>query len=390
MVDSKELVEDRGYIPRVASLVSLPLRRTASKKIVKWNGKIKVELHALGDQMPYGKMPRMLDAIVATLILTKDPSWDDAKRRLYIGNTFYAFAEHRLGITRGGTQYRRLREQLGYWMQLAYTITNYSQADTDVGGQFVTCEAWHIKWLDPKRWDENPQWGNECFLQFSEMYIRKIIRENPVPVSFTVLRALNQVKSPLAIDIYLWLNRRMSYLHHSTLVTWDQLRFQFGSEAQKTFKFKQIFKRALNHVKAAWPGLNVTVSDGRGVTLFPSSNPVPTVDETKTRERETGRKATTEGHWTVVARQRVYTTTAMFTATTAIEHLAAAVSTDKCRYCLFDSRNREYHGVLVSGSSGDRASSFKLDSPRSSISHFAGAEDYDPDAVRAELEANED
>lgn len=353
--DSMELVEDRGYAPRVSSLVSLPLRRTSKKKIVKRNGDLVVELQALGKALPYGKMPRALDAIVATLILTRDPSWRPETRRLYVGHSFYAFAEHKLGITRGGDQYRRLREQLGYWMRLAYTIMDYGHDDIDVGGQFVTCEAWHVRWLDMEEWEEHPERGEECFLQFSEMYVRKIIRENPVPVSFRVLRELNRLKSPLAMDIYLWLNRRMSYLHQPSLVTWTQLRDQFGSDAQMMKKFKQTFKNALAHVETAWPEVRVTVSDERGVTLFPSETPVPTVAMTRKREKDAMRAerrgdAADSGHWTSVAGAgRVWTTTDLFDVTAARAHFDGTTPAAECRYCLFDERNRASHGPVDGG-----------------------------------------
>lgn len=395
MSDSMDLVDNHGFVSRVSSLVSLPLRRTTAKTITKWNGKIKVELHALGPEMPYGKMPRMLDAVVATLIVTRDPMWHPDLRRLYVGESFYAFAEHKLGITRGGSQYKRLRQQLGNWIQLAYTIQDYRDESVDTGRQFLTSELWHIKWLDRQRWDENRRvLGDKCFIEFSEMYIKKIVTENPVPVSFDVLRQLNQVKSPLAVDIYLWLNRRVSYLHHPTLVTWPQLRGQFGSEAQDMGNFKRTFKISLVHVTKAWPALNVTVSDKRGITLFPSKTTVPTLEEKRAQAKRAKRKVTTEGHWIQVAGQRVYSTTEIFNATTAIEHLVDAVPVTMCRYCRFDSRNDEYHGALAvhqqpadgESSESDRPAA-AASNPKETISHFIGSPDYDPEAVRAEAEA---
>lgn len=349
MNDSTDLIDDRGFSPRVSSLVSLPLRRTSAKKLVRRNGDIVVELQALGDALPYGKMPRALDAIVATLILTNDPTWRSETRRLYVGHSFYAFAEHKLGITRGGDQYRRLRQQLGYWMRLAYTIMDYGHDDLDVGGQFVTCEAWHVRWLDREEWEQHPERGDECFIQFSEMYVKKIIRENPVPVSFRILRDLNQLKSPLAMDAYLWLNRRMSYLHKPQLVTWQQLRDQFGSEAQQMKKFKQTFKKSLKHVEDAWPELKITVSDQRGVTMFPSQTPVPTVVQTKASEkkatREASAKETGDARWfDVRGWGRVWSTSDRFDVGQARDHLDGTVTTSDCPLCVFDERNREFHG----------------------------------------------
>lgn len=199
--------------------------------------------------------------------------------------SFYEFAEHRLGITRGGNQYRRLRKQFNYWLRTAYTITNLGEDQIDSGGQFVVAEAWHVPWVDAEEWALHPD-DRECWIKFSEMFVKKVVKENPVPVDFSVLRELNKNKSPLSLDIYLWLNRRMSYLRQPSLVTWEQLRGQFGSSAQTLKKFKQTFKGALAHVLDAWDGLDLTVSDANGITLFPSSTHVPTIAETRKRERD--------------------------------------------------------------------------------------------------------
>lgn len=64
------------------------MKRTANRRLVKRNGNIEVAFTAPGERMPYGKLPRNLDAIVATLILTDDPSRDASSRKWPIGKTF--------------------------------------------------------------------------------------------------------------------------------------------------------------------------------------------------------------------------------------------------------------------------------------------------------------
>ncbi|BAF40022.1 replicase [Bifidobacterium adolescentis ATCC 15703] len=355
---------DTGYISRISSIVSLPLKKTPERKIVKRNGNVEVTFTALGECMPYGKLPRNLDAIVATLILTNDSSWDTSSRKWVIGKSFYEFAEHRLGITRGGNQYRRLRNQFNYWLRTAYTITNLGEDQIDSGGQFVVAEAWHVPWVDAEEWAQHPE-DKECWIQFSEMFVKKVVKENPVPVDFRVLRELNKIKSPLSLDIYLWLNRRMSYLRQPSLVTWEQLRGQFGSSAQTMKKFKQTFKAALVHVRDAWDGLDLTVSDSNGVTLFPSSTHVPTLAETRKKERneEFARRASSshscslvsgksddEGFWqNITGWGKVFTSQSLFDVGLARDHLEGISPQDECPFCLYDHRNREFHGSATLG-----------------------------------------
>lgn len=355
---------DTGYISRISSIVSLPLKKTSERKIVKRNGNVEVTFTALGECMPYGKLPRNLDAIVATLILINDSSWDTSSRKWIIGKSFYEFAEHRLGITRGGNQYRRLRDQFNYWLRTAYTITNLGDDQIDSGGQFVVAEAWHVPWVDAEEWVQHPE-DKECWIQFSEMFVKKVVKENPVPVDFRVLRELNKIKSPLSLDIYLWLNRRMSYLHQPSLVTWEQLRGQFGSSAQTMKKFKQTFKAALAHVSDAWDGLDLTVSDSNGVTLFPSSTHVLTLAETRKKERNdeftkraspsrqrslVGWHSDDEGFWQNIAGWgKVFTSQSLFDVGLARDHLEGISLRDECLFCLYDHRNREFHGSVTLG-----------------------------------------
>lgn len=162
-----------------------------------------------------------------------------------IGKTFYEFAEHRLGLTRGGNQYRRLREQLSHWLRTACTINDLGKDQVDSGGQSVVAEAWHAPWADAEEWAHHPE-DKDCRIQFSEMFIKRSSGTNPVPIDFSVLRELNKI-GPLSLDICLWLNGRMPYLRHPSPVTWEQLRKQFGSPAQTMKKFRQTFKAAFSH-----------------------------------------------------------------------------------------------------------------------------------------------
>lgn len=357
------LPADWGFSSRVNSLVSLPLRRTDAKKIVRRNGDVQVTFTAFGDMMPYGKLPRMLDAIIATMVLTDDESWDGATRRWYLGRSFYEFAEHKLGITRGGSQYKRLRDQVNYWIRTAYTIENKGNPYLDAGQQFLVAEAWHVPWVDMDEWNRHPS-DRDCWLQFSEMFIEKVVRENPVPVSFRVLRELNQLKSPLAIDVYLWLNRRMSYLQHPCLVPWDTLREQFGSEAKTLGNFKRTFKESLLHVETAWPELQIAVNDKNGVTLYPSQTVLLTVDQTHAIEleekeiartahameqrkkvRDKARRSEVAGKWFSIFGQpdQIWWCSEAWDINKAQNHLYGTVEQEACPVCGYDERNRARH-----------------------------------------------
>ena len=85
------------------------------------------------------------------------------------------------------------------------------------------------------------------------------------------IRVLRQ--SPLALDIYVWLTYRMSYLSKRTIIPWVALAGQFGSgysmNEQGLRDFRRAFLRELKHVLVIYP--KAKVSDGKtGLVLYPS------------------------------------------------------------------------------------------------------------------------
>jgi hypothetical protein len=281
MADSRQLsdsLHDRGFVSRVASQVSLPYRRTNERQIVRHNGDLTVTFTAQGDEMPYGKWPRLFDAYLATMVTSQDSSYDTSRRRLYLGGTWRSFMK-RLGANVGGSQLKVIRKQMENWFKTSYMVERVNDAESQ-GVAFQVGEGWRIDWLKDEPQDDVLP-GFENWVEFGERFIEKVVCDNPVPVSLEALSKLG--KSPMALDVYLWVNRRMSYLRESQLVPWKLLYQQFGSDSRMA-KFKENFKKAVDRVTNAYPAVNVTISDERGVTLFPSRTSVPTTAQTRAAE----------------------------------------------------------------------------------------------------------
>lgn len=68
---------------------------------------------------------------------------------------------------------------------------------------------------------------------------------------------MQESKSPLALDIYLWLSSRLGSLNAPLHITWEQLYAQFGSQQQSMDNFKKKFRIALETVKEHYPAANV-------------------------------------------------------------------------------------------------------------------------------------
>jgi len=89
-----------------------------------------------------------------------------------------------------------------------------------------------------------------------------------VPIDIRAMRALGQ--SPLEIDLYCWLCYRLAYLRKTSIVPWEALQGQFGTETQNEAKFRWQVKRALTSIKTVYPGANFDPTGKAGLKLFPS------------------------------------------------------------------------------------------------------------------------
>jgi len=92
-----------------------------------------------------------------------------------------------------------------------------------------------------------------------------------VPVDLRILKTL--ARSPLAIDIYCWLTYRSAILTRPTLVPWEALNQQFGSEST-FYKFKENFLRNLKDVLLVYPRAKVN-GEKAGLHVSPAPPSVP-------------------------------------------------------------------------------------------------------------------
>jgi hypothetical protein len=98
----------------------------------------------------------------------------------------------------------------------------------------------------------------------------------PVPIDLRAVRVLKQ--SPLALDLYAWATRRVSYLERATLISWEALRRSFGAgyadTPQGRVKFRARVLDALGRVCGVYSSLRLEIEEG-GVLLLPSAPHIP-------------------------------------------------------------------------------------------------------------------
>ena len=95
-------------------------------------------------------------------------------------------------------------------------------------------------------------------IELSPDFMRMIATGGRVPVRTDVwTHLLRTSRSPMTLDIYVWLAYRLHHLKGTTPISWQQLHEQFGSGTELK-DFTRKFKHALAEAKAVYPEANVT------------------------------------------------------------------------------------------------------------------------------------
>jgi len=220
-----------GFMPRILVLTTLPHRRPESHRFARVNGRHSLRMCAprrVG--LPYGSYPRLILAWLTTeAVRTKNPE-------IHLGASPNDLART-LGLStisgpRGTAQ--RLEDQLRRLLAMRLDWqTTVGLHPTSSGSAFVTsdCPSWLRQALQllPRR----PAWRSRIVL--GQVFFEEITR-SAIPVDLRAIRQLQ--RSPLAIDLYIWLTYRMSYLKKPTLIPWKGLQDQFGSDYTRPRDFQ--------------------------------------------------------------------------------------------------------------------------------------------------------
>jgi hypothetical protein len=231
-----------GFMARALTIATMPHKRVEGCEFERRNGDFTLSMLAPSRVgLPYGSVPRLLMAWMTTeAVRTRE-------REIVLGPSLSGFMAQLDLLPTGGRwgSITRLRDQMrrlfscsihGYWTDEAH----------DAGVNFSVVSR-HRLWWDPKQPEQATLWKSTVTL--GEEFFRELI-ERPVPIDLRALKALK--RSPLAIDIYIWLTHRLSYLSQDAEIPWVGLQGQFGCgyamDAHGQRNFRQAFRRELKKV----------------------------------------------------------------------------------------------------------------------------------------------
>ena len=270
LIDASEADADLGFMARLLALCSLP--RTDPKnrlQYVRRNGPYTLGISAgVGDKLPYGNIPRLLLAWVCSEAVRTQ------SRELVLGRSLYEFMrklgmEDRSGSARGDRA--RLKGQMRRLFRSTISLV-YTEGDVSASVSSLVADR-TLFWWDTKQPDAPMLWDST--IRLGEEFFNEIIR-HPIPLDMHILRALK--RSPLGLDLYMWLTYRTFALKAPLCLSWRQLYRQFGANpANKRTEISQFRAgclRELKKIKRAWPNLHYHTVTG-GLIIEPSPPRIP-------------------------------------------------------------------------------------------------------------------
>lgn len=248
-----------GFMARALTQATMPHKKTDELRFTRTNGAFELSITSLGKHgLPYGSIPRLLTAWVTTeAVRTKS-------RELVLGESLAGFMRELEMVPTGGRwgTITRLRDQMKRLFTAAVSAS-YSDDERDTGINFALVEKYDL-WWQPKTADQAALW--ESTLTLSQGFFAEVTQA-PVPVDMRALKALK--KSPMALDVYVWLTYRLSYLKRPTVIPWEALQLQFGADYGRLTDFRIKFEKQLRAVLVMYPDAKVQPTT-MGLELRPS------------------------------------------------------------------------------------------------------------------------
>ena len=250
--------EHIAYAPVAMVLATLPHSRVDGCEFVRRNGHHWLSLIAPSHTgIPYGVFPRLLLIWMTTQVKIKN------SRDITLGDSCRQFMRSLGTQSTGGKSgsIGRLRRQMLSLLQCS--ISFYCQEDFQDIERGMRLTDHSFLWWKPS--DDLTLKGG--FLRISEQFFLEINR-SAFPIDMRAVKELR--RSPMALDIYMWITYRVYGLGKPCLIPWEQLSQQFGSDYSKLWHFEKAFTKYLERVKTVYPDLKAYGVSGRGLYLYPS------------------------------------------------------------------------------------------------------------------------
>ena len=261
-----------GFIAKFLVQTTLPHRRQPGSHYTRTDGRFTLRITDVGGSgLPFGSYPRLI------LIWMTSEAIRTSSRELELGASLSRFMAE-LGLQATGGHWGtipRFRDQMQRLIGAAISMRWEQETDGQqqaAGENLLVTDRFQL-WWTPQILPTVPSPASSITL--SEKFFEQLVAA-PVPIDLRAVRVLKQ--SPLALDLYAWATRRVSYLERPTLISWNALRRSFGAGYAETpqgrTKFRAKVLDALRRVCRVYSALRLEIKDD-GVLLLPSAPHVP-------------------------------------------------------------------------------------------------------------------
>lgn len=255
-----------GFISTAMIYASLPHSEITGAIFKRKNNDVSLTIMNDPDiGLPFGKIPRIITAFLCTE--AKRQEYSDTPEIINLGKSQAEFAK-KLGLTSSGGErggITRLKDQA----KRLFTshITLIGQPETQFHFRNLNIVEEGMLLWSPHDINEKSTWNSQ--LTLSKRFYEECIAHS-VPLD---MRVIHNLRSPLAIDIYVWLTYRYNSIKYPTPISWKQLKWQFGSnyseDTQGMSNFISNFKTQLRKVSSVYREAKFSV-DKTKLTLLPS------------------------------------------------------------------------------------------------------------------------
>jgi hypothetical protein len=206
--------------------------------------------------LPYGSYARFI------LLFLQSEAIRTQSREIELGRSMRVWLGN-MGLSIGGTTYKLVTAQARRISGCTLTFfADRAGAQIKSRSGFVKTEITMSSRIDDEQ--QTQLWQDRVLLD-EDFY--RALREHPVPVSESALRAIGP--RSMVIDVYIWLAYRLHSLTRDVDVSWPALYAQFGAGFSRIRRFRTHFVDCLALALAAYPEARISVSD-QYVTLHPS------------------------------------------------------------------------------------------------------------------------
>lgn len=276
-----------GFCSRIFTQLSLPYRDPGTSGAITWvrqNGPMRLQLNPLldiGDDgqpipaFPYGKYPRLILPWLSTQVVLREADLEsDGSLMVELGDSMSDFFRA-LDIPYGGRQARLMREQARRLFG-ADILFSEDRGKSLLGDRrqrmyrMPVSQSYELWWDYDETEGQQALWGNRVCL--SNAFVQSVLTAK-IPTDMRALKLLSEKGGPLAMDIYLWLSYRLFVARRPTLVPWEALQSQFGSQTERPRRFKQSFTSKLILISLVYPEAVFKEVD-KGLMIYPSPSPL--------------------------------------------------------------------------------------------------------------------